>query len=207
MKTRPALVVLVSVDRQGKAKSFGTGFFISKDGLVVTARHVARAERGFVVLAQDGKKLPVTAFIGEDTDYDIAVLKTEGSDCAHLSLANEALPRTNEWVALVSAQDAIAPSCSTGVVTSVMSLPGLFAAIATTVPVKAGQSGSPLLNPVGEVIGVVPYASPSQSATASPRAFEGLSPELRAVLLAHFPTGHRTAATCHCFLMRISGKG
>ena len=39
-----------------------------------------------------------------------------------------------------------------------------------TVPVRAGQSGSPLLNAEGDVVGVVPYVSPTESATASPVA-------------------------------------
>src|SRR5579864_5921811 len=59
-RTRPALVVLVSVDRHEKAKSFGTGFFISQDGILVTARHVAQAEGNLVAITQDGRKFPVT---------------------------------------------------------------------------------------------------------------------------------------------------
>ena len=101
-KARPALVLLVSLDRYEKAKSFGTGFFISQEGILVTARHVAQAEGNLVALLQDGKKLPVTGFIGEDRDYDIAVLKIERSECPHLRLAN-GMPKTNQPVALVSA--------------------------------------------------------------------------------------------------------
>ena len=166
---RPALVVLVSVDRHEKAKSFGTGFFISQDGLLVTARHVAQAERDLMAITEEGKKFPVTGFIGEDRDYDIAVLKIERSRCAHLRLTDGML-KTNQPVALVSAQDMIAPACSTGIVAAVVSLPGLFEIVATTVPVRAGQSGSPLLNAEGDVVGVVPYVSPTESATASPVA-------------------------------------
>ena len=162
-------MLLVSLDRYEKAKSFGTGFFISQDGILVTARHVAQAEGNLVALLQDGKKLPVTGFIGEDRDYDIAVLKIERSECPHLRLAN-GMPKTNQPVALVSAQDQVAPACSTGIVAAVISLPGLFETLATTVPMRAGQSGSPLLNAEGEVLAVVPYASRTESATASPVA-------------------------------------
>lgn len=167
--TRPALVVLVSVGRHEKPKSFGTGFFITQDGVLVTARHVAQAEENLVAITQDGKRFPVTGFIGEDRDYDIAVLKIERSQCAHLRLANGML-RTNRPVTLVSAQDMIAPACSTGIVAAVISLPGLFDTVATRVPVRAGQSGSPLLNAEGDVVGVVPYVSPTESATTSPVA-------------------------------------
>ena len=167
--TRPALLVLVSVDPHNKAKSFGTGFFISQDGVLVTARHVAQAEKNLVAITQDGKKLPVTGFIGEDRDYDIAVLKIERTHCARLRLAYETL-KTNQAVALVSAQDMIGPACSTGIVAAVISLPGLLETLATTVPVRAGQSGSPLLNAEGDVVGVVPYVSATESATASPVA-------------------------------------
>jgi len=169
-KTRPALLLLVSLDRHGKAKTFGTGFFIRRDGILVTARHVAQAEQNLVALTQDGKKLPVTGFIGEDRDCDITVLKAQASECPHLTLAEQAQLETNEWAALVSAQDYVAPACSTGVIESITCLPGLFTAIRTTIPVQEGQSGSPLLNAKGEVIGVVPYYSPTHSAIASPVA-------------------------------------
>lgn len=167
-RMRPAMAVLLSVDRRGKTRSYGTGFFITGDGVLVTARHVAEAEVGLVALTSDGKRRPITGFIGEDSDYDVSVLRVEGYGGAHLDLAAAALPPTNQWVALVSAQDRIAPSCSTGSVALVMNFSGLFAVIATTIPVRPGQSGSPLLNAGGEVLGVVPYISPKDSATASP---------------------------------------
>lgn len=166
-KTRPALVMLVSVDRRGTAKSCGTGFFVSQEGVLVTAWHVAQAEQDLVAITQDGKKLAITGFIGEDRDDDIAVLKAEGSQCAHLKLGSGSL-KSSQPVALVSAQDMIAPACGTGIVAEVISPFGLFETITTTVPVRKGQSGSPLLNAEGDVVGVVSFVSPAGSATGSP---------------------------------------
>lgn len=167
-KTRPAMVVLVAVDRQGNQKSYGTGFFVSGNGMLVTARHVAQAQDRLLAITQDGEKRAVSGFVGENADFDLSVLQVEGYASPHLRLAREVAPATNEWVALVSAQDRVAPACSTGVVSEVVEFAGLFAAISTTVPVRPGQSGSPLLNAAGEVLGVVPYISFEQSATASP---------------------------------------
>jgi S1-C subfamily serine protease len=195
-----------SLDLQEKAKSFASGFFLSQEGVFVTARHVAQAEEKLVAITQDGKKFPVTGFIGEDRDYDIAVLKIERSKCSHLRLANGML-KTNQPVALVSAQDMIASACSTGIVAAVISLPVLFETVATTVPVRAGQSGSPLLNPEGDVVGMVPYLSPTESATASPIAV------IQELWLRPGPThrprsagGQPTAAIYHCSLMQTSSQ-
>ncbi|MBI5383263.1 MAG: trypsin-like peptidase domain-containing protein [Verrucomicrobia bacterium] len=166
----------MSTDRRGKPKSFGAGFFISGDGLIVTARHVAQAEDNLLAITHDGAKHPITGFLGEDRDYDVAVVKLDGRGFAPLPLA-DALPKTNEWVALVSPTDqwaalfdrtdAPAPVC-VGRIESVLSLPGLWTTLHTTVPAQHGQSGSPLLNERFEVIGVMPFLSDQEQATVSP---------------------------------------
>ncbi|HEY5909766.1 MAG TPA: serine protease [Verrucomicrobiae bacterium] len=175
---RPALAVLVSCDRQARWKSFGTGFFITGDGILVTARHVAQAQENLVAITHDGRRHKVTRFLGDDPDYDIAVLQIDGADFATLRTATT-LPATNDWVALVSPTDQwselfrhtnLPPVCATGEVASLLVLPGVWLAITTTVPAQPGQSGSPLLNQAGEVIGLVPYTSAEQQATASPIA-------------------------------------
>ncbi len=177
-RVRPALAVLVSTDRRGQWKSFGTGFFISDDGALVTARHVAQSQENLLAITQDGQRHPVIGFLGEDRDHDLAVLKVNGRGRAHLRLA-PALPETNQWVVLASPTDQwpalfhqtnIFPTGCTGAVSSIFTLPGLWTGIITTIAARPGQSGSPLLDQTGQVIGVAAYVGTEHQATASPAA-------------------------------------
>jgi hypothetical protein len=151
----PAIVSLYSA-RAGSdhATSRGVGFLVSSNGILVTARHVSEANAELFAFTGDGRKHPVTGYYGEDRDYDVAVLKIEGEGLPYLS-AVRGLPRPEEWVAVVSPEPDRATVYSTGAVKIVLSVPNVWDVICTTIPVHPGQSGSPLLNARGEVVGIV----------------------------------------------------
>ena len=152
----PAAVILAAVDRRGECiTGMGTGFLIREDGVVVTARHVCEANAGLVAFTADGKRHRVTGFYGEDRDYDVAVVKLEGSGYAHLSFATAPLPQTNQWVAIVTPELHGQLLCVTGAVKTAVNVWDVIGEIAVTAPVHPGQSGSPLLDESGAVLGVV----------------------------------------------------
>jgi Tfp pilus assembly protein PilF len=166
---RPALVTLFSVDPRFQWPSYqGSGFLISDDGIVVTARHVAEGELDLFAITADGKRHAVTGFLGEDLDYDVAVLKLTGTDWPHLLLSTGSLPQTNQWVAVISPEPNGGTTCSTGAVRSVPALQNLWAVIATTIRMHPGQSGSPLVDETGKVVGVVSGLDNAQRGSAMP---------------------------------------
>jgi hypothetical protein len=178
-ETRPALVVLISADAKHHAKSFGTGFLLSENGVIATARHVAQAEENLVAVTRDGIMHRVTRFMGENRDFDVALVKIEGTGYPCLRLA-PSLPHISEWLAIATPTDqwnelferkSAAPSiCTTGQVASVSALvPGMWPIVTTSIPVQHGQSGSPLVNERAEVVGIVPYLSAQKHATAAPK--------------------------------------
>jgi hypothetical protein len=168
-KVSPAVLTLFSVDPRFQWPSYqGSGFLISEDGILVTARHVSESESDLFVVTADGRKFEVTGFFGEDRDYDIAVLKIDGKALPHLTLATYPLPQTNQWVAVVSPETNGGTLCATGLVRSVPALQDLWEVISTSIQMRHGQSGSPLLDESGAVLGVVSGLDDESHGSAMP---------------------------------------
>lgn len=144
----------------------GTGFFVSKDGYLITNKHVvSTAGASYTVVTNSGDRYDATV-VAKDPMLDIAVLKVASSsnDFPFLTFANEA-PRLGEAVIAIGNALAEFPnSVSVGVVSglardivaqdgmgSTESLEGL---IQTDAAINHGNSGGPLLNTRGEVVGV-----------------------------------------------------
>lgn len=161
-----AVVRLQMLDRTGAEVGHGTGFFIRPDGVLVTARHVSEGARQLVAVTVEGQWLPVTGFLGDDCDFDVAVLKVEGTNLPCLSLADTV--RTNEWVGVVVTQAASEGSHATGRVAQVLEFGDVLQHIVTTAPVQRGHSGAPLLNAAGQLVGVVLGASAEGTSFVAP---------------------------------------
>jgi S1-C subfamily serine protease len=159
-KALPAVVILKAFDRRGTEVSEGTGFLISADGQLVTARHVSEAGRELVAITAAGTRHPVTGFLGDDRDYDVAILKIDGDQYPFLPLAGRL--RANQWIGLASHLQKAGLAYSTGSVVRVMDFGGVLKHLVTNIPVQPGQSGSPMLNESGQVVGVL-FGSESDS--------------------------------------------
>jgi|GEM_PF-2911979 hypothetical protein len=161
-----AVVMLKMLDHTGAERGHGTGFFIGPDGMLVTARHVSEGSRELVAVTSQGQTLPVTGFLGDDRDFDVAVLKVDGTNLPHLGLADTV--RTNEWVGVITLQPGGERPYATGVVVQVVELGDVLKQILTTVPVQRGDSGAPMLNAAGQVIGIVFGTSPDGPSFVAP---------------------------------------
>src|ERR671919_1091155 len=83
------VVKLYSVGKHSSgATSHGSGFIIDEHGTLVTARHICAESDALFAFTADGKKYPVTGFLGEDFESDVAVLQIEGAHFLHFSLAS-----------------------------------------------------------------------------------------------------------------------
>ena len=138
--------------------SVGTGWPIA-DGYVVTSNHVVAGCRDVVVISTQGVELPARLALGDQVK-DIAIL--EVSDTGKLP---PALPLAKKKARLGTAVFTIgfprvdymgrSPKLFTGVISSVNGLHDDPASYHTTIPVQPGNSGGPLLNMNGEVVGLV----------------------------------------------------
>ena len=135
----------------------GSGFIISPDGYIVTNAHVVDGASEVTVKLNDRREFTAKV-IGADKRTDIALIKVDAKNLPALDLASTPpQPRQGEWVIAIGSPFGFENSVTAGVVSGVhRALPGgqMTPFIQTDVAVNPGNSGGPLLNASGQVIGV-----------------------------------------------------
>lgn len=143
----------------------GSGFLVSSDGYIVTNRHVVDDEDAeYTVFTNDGKKHGAKV-IARDPALDLAIIKIDGSDFPFLSFGNsESLQVGQSVIAIGNALAEFRNTVSLGIVSGLSrsivardvrgSSEALDQLIQTDAAINQGNSGGPLLNLSGEVIGV-----------------------------------------------------
>jgi S1-C subfamily serine protease len=136
------------------AKGTGSGFFISSDGVVATNAHVLEGQNSAIVITSSGKSLQSTSLY-VDQDRDLGLVKVAGADYPHLVLADAVLPGA-EVVAIGSpgvGSITFTNTITKGVVSGIRrGEHGMW--VQTDAALNPGNSGGPLLNTQGEVVGV-----------------------------------------------------
>ena len=154
----PGTVEINTYRLNGYAWATGSGFFISEDGRVVTNYHVIENAREIVVKTADEKEYNITHVIAYDKEKDIAILQADtGSDAVPYLDISEELPQTGDAVYALGSSLGLTGTFSSGIVSTVnrelSEAPGVKY-IQTTAPISSGNSGGPLVNEAGLVIGI-----------------------------------------------------
>ena len=134
----------------------GSGFIISPDGLILTNAHVVQDAKDVTVKLTDRREFTAKV-LGADPKTDVAVLKIDARDLPTLSLGNTRDLQVGEWVLAIGSPFGFENSVSAGVVSAKgRSLPddSFVPFIQTDVAVNPGNSGGPLFNSRGEVVGI-----------------------------------------------------
>jgi len=142
--------------RQFETHSLGSGFIISRDGYVVTNAHVIQDATEIVVQLTDRRQLEAE-LVGKDTTIDIALLKVEGEDLPVVATGSSEDLEVGEWVVAIGSPFGFENSVTAGIVSAKgRSLPSdnYVNFIQTDVAVNPGNSGGPLFNLDGEVVGI-----------------------------------------------------
>ena len=147
-----------------QVKGLGSGFLISPDGYIITNDHVAGNAKEITVTLTSGEKLKAE-IVGTDAVSDICLLKVDGKNLPYLTLGNSDEVIVGEWAiafgnpfGLFEINDK--PTVTVGVISSTgMNLGRVDSRvyrdmIETDAAINAGNSGGPLVNSLGEVIGV-----------------------------------------------------
>lgn len=139
-------------DRQG----LGSGFIISTDGLIVTNNHVIDGATSVTVKFADGSEHDATV-VGTDPLTDIALLDIEGSNLPTVAFGSSEAMRVGDEVIAVGNPFGLGGTVTTGIVSAkdrdIRSGP-FDSFIQTDAAINRGNSGGPLFNDQGEVIGV-----------------------------------------------------
>ncbi|MGB8241220.1 MAG: Do family serine endopeptidase [Azonexus sp.] len=137
-------------------RGLGSGFIVSADGTILTNAHVVDGAEEVIVKLTDKREFKAKV-LGLDTASDVAVLKIDAKDLPAVKIGTAANTRVGEWVLAIGSPFGFESSASAGIVSAFSrSLPdGSYVPfIQTDVAVNPGNSGGPLFNMVGEVIGI-----------------------------------------------------
>jgi S1-C subfamily serine protease len=154
---KPAVVAITTYDASGEALMTGSGFFVAQ-GQVVTNLHVIRNASKVEVKTLDGKgkTYPVTGASAVDDEGDLVMLNVDMPvDRPRNVEFAKVLPDEGETIFVVGNPLKLEGSVSDGIVSAVREVPNVGRIIQITAPVSHGNSGSPVFNLRGEVIGVV----------------------------------------------------
>lgn len=165
----PAIVLIKTFDSAGNEFAFGSGFLIDNTGRVATNFHVIESAYRAVAQFKDGKQVDITGYWVADKSHDLAVLQLQQAPAGipPLALATGSDPQQGDEVIAIGHPKGFNFSVTTGIVSAVRvptDLPEELRQwvepaddskwIQTTAPISPGNSGGPLLNARGEVIGI-----------------------------------------------------
>ena len=145
-------------EREFRSEVRGTGFFISSDGYIVTNNHlVEKAEKVTVATLQD--KEYAAKVVGTDPNTDLALLKVNDKNLPFAELGDSEKLRVGEWVLAIGNPWGFEHTVTAGIVSSKgrqLGIPGVPYQdyIQTDAAINRGNSGGPLVNMKGEVVGI-----------------------------------------------------
>jgi 2-alkenal reductase len=152
-KVLPAVVTVIN--QSGMGMGGGTGFFISSEGYLVTNNHVVEGARNITIIYSRGGRAPAT-LIGTAPEFDVAVLKVEGTVPAVAEWGNSTeLPLGANVIAIGSALGEYQNSVTQGILSGFNRQVGpMNNLLQTDAAINHGNSGGPVVNLAGQVIGI-----------------------------------------------------
>ena len=138
---------------------FGSGFFISSDGYLISNHHVVEGAKNIFVKLHNREKKHKAKIIGVDRETDLALLKIEGKDFPYLSFSNSDQIEIGDLVIAIGSPFQLSSTFTMGVISAkgrsgIAGAPTYQNFIQTDVAINPGNSGGPLIDIYGRVVGI-----------------------------------------------------
>ena len=154
-QSKNALVEILTYDRKGDPLSIGTGFFISADGYIATNYHVVRgAHSASIVKYAGGSTITSIKIVAYSIEEDVAILKIDASNQTYLEFATKA-PETGDNIYALGSSLGLTDTFTYGMVSNPSRYINGKNCIQFTAPISSGNSGGPLIDNTGKVVGIV----------------------------------------------------
>jgi serine protease Do len=154
-RTLPAVVQVRVQTRDGMG--FGSGFIVKSSGVVVTNLHVVRDASAVAIKLASNEVFDEVRVVGFDEKRDLVLLKFAGFNLPTIPLGNSDEVKPGEGVVAIGHPSGFENTVTQGIVSSIRVLNSGVKVIQTDVAASPGNSGGPLLNKRGQVVGVVSF--------------------------------------------------
>jgi len=150
--------VTVNVETVTGNSAAGSGFFIDDQGTIVTNYHVIDGAVSMSVEVSDGATYSVQKIIDFSQVYDLALLKIDVSGNSYLELSTDGVKTGEQVYAVGSALGTLTGSFTAGTVSSTSRTVGMIDCIQMDAAISSGNSGGPLVDIYGDVVGINTYS-------------------------------------------------
>ncbi len=153
-RIKPSAVAIETFDSRGNVVSRGSGFFVAADK-IITNKHVIEKTARAEIHLFNGRKYPVKGVLAVDGEGDLALLQVDVPKEFAIPLpVVRKVPLEGESIVVIGNPFGLEGSVSNGIVSAVREISGYGKIIQITAPISPGSSGSPVVNMLGQVIGV-----------------------------------------------------
>lgn len=150
----PAIVVINTQSPRGG--SLGSGFIVDASGVIVTNFHVVKEAEAIEVKLKDGRSFPVKGIVYYDARRDVCILKIDSTGLPVVSLGDSGTLRLGQKVLVIGAPLGLEYSISDGLFSGKRVFSNLES-LQFTAPISPGNSGGPLLDMHGNVLGITTF--------------------------------------------------
>jgi Flp pilus assembly protein TadD len=155
-KTKPAVVEILTFDKENKPLKSGTGFFVSSDGALLTNFHVISGASSIVAKTPTGAAYFLKSVVAKSESDDVAKLQFFATDVSYLTLGSSLNAVEGQRVLVIGSPEGLEGTVSDGIISAFRSGRSI---IQITAPISPGSSGSPVLDETGQVIGMATLVS------------------------------------------------
>ncbi|UCH22170.1 MAG: tetratricopeptide repeat protein [Deltaproteobacteria bacterium] len=157
-KVQPAVVTILTFDLENNPSGIGSGFFIDKQGHLITNYHVLKGSYSAVIRTYKGSKYPITAILAENEETDLikVLVDIPKKEISPVVVVKD-LPSIAERIIVVGSPLGLDQTVSEGIVSSIRNMPNIGDFFQMSAPISPGSSGSPVINMKGKVVGIASF--------------------------------------------------
>jgi tetratricopeptide (TPR) repeat protein len=153
-----SVVTVITYDTDGTMSGQGTGFFVDREGHLITNYHVMAGAYSAEIRTRDGKTYRIESVVSEKEEVDLVKVRVRipESGVRWVTVSGQA-PEVAERILVVGSPLGLEQTVSEGIVSAVREIPEFGKVFQLSAPISPGSSGSPVVDRSGKVVGVVSF--------------------------------------------------